>query len=63
MVVRIESVSRIRLFGGPVRLTVDFDYDMIDGDEVGPSEAPASSTIMARTASPPAADPRPRPDR
>jgi hypothetical protein len=61
VVVRIESVSRIRLFG-PVRLTVDFDYEMIDGDEVGPSEA-LTSTLTARTASPPGADPRPRPDR
>jgi hypothetical protein len=62
VVVRIESVSRIRLLG-PVRLTVDFDYEMIDGDEVGPSEALSPTTFMARTASPPAADPGPRPDR
>jgi len=46
VVVRIESVSRIRLFG-PVRLTVDFDYEMIDGEELGPREAPASSTFIA----------------
>jgi len=49
VVVRIESVSRIRLFG-PVRLTVDFDYEMIEGEEVGPSEALSSSAFVARTA-------------
>ncbi len=62
VVVRIESVSRIRLFG-PVHLTVDFDYEMIDGDEVGSSEAVSSSTLLARTAGSPDADPQPRPDR
>lgn len=46
VVVRIESVSHIRLLG-PVRLTVDFHYEMIDGDELGPREAPASGSFIA----------------
>jgi hypothetical protein len=60
VVVRIESVAHIRLLG-PVRLTVDLDYEMIEGDELGPSEAPGSGTFIARTATPPGGHPRPGP--
>jgi len=40
VVVRIESVAHVRPFGR-VRLRIDFDYEMIDGDVLQPARAPA----------------------
>jgi len=47
VVTRIESVAHIRLLGR-VRVTIDFAYEMIDGDELGPEDAPASPLSVAR---------------
>jgi hypothetical protein len=59
-VVRIESVSRLRLLG-PVRLTVDFDYEMIEGNELRPRGAPAATTFIAGSAWRPPTSARPQP--
>jgi hypothetical protein len=52
--VRLESVAHIRLLG-EVRVVVDFDYEMVDGDELArhpPSEP-------ARSRAPPGSDDEP----
>jgi hypothetical protein len=51
VVVRVESVAHVRLFGA-VRLTVDFDYEMIDGEELGPAPESSLTAARARPAAP-----------
>lgn len=51
VVVRVESVAHVRFFG-PIRLTVDFDYEMIDGEELDPAPEPSLSAARALPAAP-----------
>jgi len=53
VVVRIEAVAHVRLLGD-VRTTIDFDYEMIDGDPIGPAVDPVPRSPVATTEVPPA---------
>ena len=46
VVVRIESVAHVRLLGD-VRTTIDFDYQMIDGDSIEPARRPGAPPSIA----------------